>query len=111
MNFESMQRFTNAKATDKAEQEKAQAETNARARENARLWLEEHQLFKDLLPSPEHFEQYKRCRDFLILKRIANKVGRGDYFSADWAKGYMDGINTILDIVNEYNQKREQYRI
>lgn len=111
MNFEQVQRFNEAKSLEEQKMDEVLQARKEASKQRIREWLEEYQIFKDLLPDENKIEQYKRCKDFLILKRIATMVGRDIYNSADWAKGYMDGINSFLSIINEYNHKREQYTI
>ena len=111
MNLEAMQALREERERSRQQLEQEKERFRTVTKEQARLWLEEHQMFKDLLDSPDKQQLFKNCRDYLIINNVTNALSRQDNCSADWAKGYITALDTILNIVKEYNDKREKYRI
>lgn len=111
MNLEEMQRFTEEKKLSKTEQKRIKEEQLVKERQLAQDWVKANQMFKDLIDTPERKELFKKCRDYLILEVMAKTIGRNNYHTADWAKGYIDGIDTFIGIVDTYDAKRNKYKI
>ena len=55
-------------------------------------------------------EQLEKCIEFLELKVLAQMVGVNDYTNSDWARGYRDGVESIREVVKNYNKYLEQYK-
>ena len=102
MNLEAMQALREERERSRQQFEQEKERFRTVTKEQARLWL---------LDTPDKQQLFKNCRDYLIINNVTNALSRQDNCSADWAKGYITALDTILNIVKEYNDKREKYRI
>lgn len=110
VNFEQAQRFKNSQKAEqkKIEEEKVKAEAEQKAA--ALEFLKTRKIFKDFVETPERMEQLEKCIEFLELKVLAQMVGVNDYTNSDWARGYRDGVESIREVVKNYNKYLEQYK-
>lgn len=110
VNFEEAQRFQNSKAKDK----KALAEEENRIKEEKRKaaleFIDTRKCFKEFVDTEERLEQLDKCIEFLELKVLAQMVGVNEYTNADWARGYRDGVESIREVVKNYNKYLEEYK-
>lgn len=77
-------------------------EASERKRE-AVEFLKTRKMFKDLLPNDEAIDNFKRCKDYLFLNVVIPNIGIN--ISADYANGYKAALESIIKIVDQYNEK------
>ena len=109
MDLEQSQKFSDAQRKAKAAQRKAEKEAASKKREEALEFLKTRKMFKDLLPNDETIKVFKECKDYLFLNVLFPQIGNNDYCNADFARGYRIGIETILAVVEKYNEYQKEY--
>lgn len=66
-------------------------------------FLKTRKMFKDLLPDENSIDNFRRCKDYLFLNVLIPQIGIS--VNADYANGYKNALETILSVVNEYNER------
>ena len=109
MLFRSSQKFSDAQRKAEADKRKLEKEAASKKKKEALEFLKTRKMFKDLLPNEETIKLFKECKDYLFLNVLFPQIGNNDYCNADFTRGYRIGIETILAVVEKYNEYEKEY--
>ena len=103
MDLEQSLKFTDAQARV-LERERMEREQLASERKREAIeFLKTRKMFKNLLPTDEAIKNFKDCKDYLFLNVVIPQIGIS--ITADYANGYKNALEGILNIVEQYNTK------